>query len=73
MPKSSLLLPKLQSTEGAFQDEAALGARPAEFARVHSVGVERVEPAKREAEVNLAQKLNGLDGPWHDHVEWRSW
>jgi hypothetical protein len=59
--------------ENAFQDEAAPGARPAEFARVHSVGVDRVEPAKREAELNLTQKLNGLDGPWHDHVQWCSW
>jgi hypothetical protein len=59
--------------EGAFQDEAASGARPTEFARVHCVGVDILDLAKRVAEVHLGQKLNGLDGPWHYHVEWCSW
>jgi hypothetical protein len=59
--------------EGAFPDEAAPGTRPAEFARVHCVGVEILDLTKRLAEVHLGQKLNGLDGPWHYHVEWCSW
>lgn len=46
--------------------------RPREFARVHSVGAV-IDPVKRTAEVHLSQKLNGLDGPWHDQVEWCSW
>jgi hypothetical protein len=59
--------------EGSFQDEAVPGARPTEFARVHWVGVDILDLAKRVAEVHLGQKLNGLDGPWHYHVEWCSW
>ena len=60
--------------EDSFNDDSSLpGQRPLEFARVHSVGVNMVDPAKRVAEVNLTQKLNGLDGPWHDHIEWCSW
>lgn len=59
--------------ENSFMDPSNLEDRPQEFARVHSVGANVYDPVKRMAEVNLTQKLNGLDGPWHNHVEWCSW
>lgn len=49
------------------------GARPAEFARVHSVGADELDQVKRVAQVTLTQKLSGMDGPWHRHIEWCSW
>jgi hypothetical protein len=58
--------------EESFNDPSLPLQRPFEYARVHSVGTV-IDPVKRVAEVNLTQKLNGLDGPWHDHVEWCSW
>jgi len=58
--------------ENAFNDVAGVADRPMEFARVHSVGTV-IDPVKRVAEVILTQRLNGLDGPWHEHVEWCSW
>jgi hypothetical protein len=54
-------------------DESSAGQRPLEFARVHSVGTNILDPVKRVAEVNLTQRLDGLDGPWHNHVEWVTW
>jgi hypothetical protein len=54
-------------------DESSAGKRPLEFARVHSVGTNILDPVKRVAEVNLTQRLDGLDGPWHNHVEWVTW
>jgi hypothetical protein len=58
--------------EESFSDPSLPDQRPLEFARVHSIGI-NMDPVKRVAEVNLTQKLNGLDGPWHDHIEWCSW
>jgi hypothetical protein len=58
--------------ELSFNDPSLPDQRPLEFARVHSVGT-IMDPVKRVAEVNLTQKLNGLDGPWHDHIEGCSW
>ncbi|CZR69886.1 uncharacterized protein PAC_19786 [Phialocephala subalpina] len=58
--------------ENAFNDSTILSDRPMEFARVHSVGTV-IDPVKKTAEVVLSQKLNGLDGPWHEHVGWCSW
>lgn len=59
--------------ELTFDGHSIPSQRPLEFARVHSVGCEIFDPLKRVAEVHLTQKLNGLDEPWHDHVEWCSW
>ena len=59
--------------EMVFDEPGASNERPKEFVRVHSVGSEAFDPVKRVAEVTLSQKLNGLDGPWHGHVEWCSW
>jgi len=58
--------------ENAFNDAASVTDRPLEFARVHSVGT-MIDPVRKVAEVILTQRLNGLDGPWHEHVEWCSW
>lgn len=57
------------SREESFNDSSLPDQRPLEIARVHSVSLNEMDPAKRVAEVNLTQKLHGLDGPWHDHVE----
>lgn len=59
--------------ELSFSDPSNPSQRPSEFARVHSVGLDVNDPVKRIAEVSLSQKLNGVDGPWHSHVEWCSW
>ena len=59
--------------ELSFNNPSLPDRRPLESARVHSVGVNVLDPVKRVAEVNLTQKLNGIDGPWHDHIEWCSW
>ena len=58
--------------ENLFSELESVGGRPKEFARVHSVGTV-IDPAKRIAEVDLTQKLNGLDGPWHDQIEFCTW
>jgi hypothetical protein len=59
--------------EYAFNDANTVEARPAEFARVHTVGAEEVDHVNRIIKVTLTQKLNGLDGPWHIHTGWGSW
>jgi hypothetical protein len=59
--------------EESFNDPTNPSQRPLEVARVHSVGLNVHDPVNKVAEINLTQKLNGLDGPWHDHVEWCSW
>jgi hypothetical protein len=54
-------------------DVAAVDQRPPESARVHSVGTNVLDPVRRVAEVNLSQRLGGLDGPWSNYVEWITW
>jgi hypothetical protein len=54
-------------------DVAAADQRHPEFARVHSVGTNVLDPVRRVAEVSLSQKLDGLDRPWTDYVEWITW
>jgi len=54
-------------------DGPAAGWRPPEFARVHSVGTNVLDPVRRVAQVNLTQRLDGLDGPWTNYVEWITW
>jgi len=49
------------------------GERPLEVARVYSVGSNVLDPLKRVAEVNLTQRLEGLEGPWSEYVEWAAW
>lgn len=53
--------------------ESSAGQRPLEVARVHSVGTNILDPVKQVAEVNLTQRLDGLEAPWHNHVEWVTW
>jgi Fungal specific transcription factor domain/Fungal Zn(2)-Cys(6) binuclear cluster domain len=54
-------------------DGPAAGWRPPEFARVHSVGTNVLDLVRRVAQVNLTQRLDGLDGPWTNYVEWITW
>lgn len=54
-------------------DAGTADRRPPEFARVHSVGTNSFDPVKRVAEVSLSQKLDGLDGPWTNYLEWIMW
>jgi hypothetical protein len=54
-------------------DDSSRGWRPPEFARVHSVGTNVLDPVRRVAEVCVSQRLGGLNGPWTNHVEWITW
>lgn len=48
------------------------GGRSGERARIHSVG-SYVDVENRWAQVEMTQKLEGLDGPFHEHFEWCEW
>jgi hypothetical protein len=54
-------------------DGPAAGWRPPEVARVHSVGTNVLDPVRRVAEVSLSLRLDGLEGPWTNYVEWITW
>ena len=56
-----------------YTDKSSAGQRPPEYVRVHSVGTNILDPVKRIAEVNSTQRLDGLDGPWSNYVEWVTW
>ncbi|KUJ10119.1 uncharacterized protein LY89DRAFT_787754 [Mollisia scopiformis] len=59
--------------ENYFKDENNPSRRVSEFGRVHTVGIDVIDFVKKTAEVILSQKLNGLDGPWYEHVEFCTW